>query len=104
MSVKPPPGIALILIGSGLYWILSSQLISSFTALAPGLFRSVPYGMSLVAVGGLVALGGGLWIVQGDFDQLQRLFGRNDGWVYVIPIALVASDLYLTLFALSLSS
>ena len=104
MGVRTPPGLALILIGSGLYWILSSQLISSFTTLAPGLLQSVPYGMSLVTVVGVIALGGGLWIVQVDFDELRRLFGRSDGWVFVVPIALVVSDVYLMLFALSLSS
>ena len=104
VRVRIPPGLALILIGSGLYWILSSQLISSFTALAPGLLESVPYGTSLVAVVGVIALAGGLWIVHVDFDELRRLFERNDGWVFVIPIALVASDVFLTLFALSPSS
>jgi hypothetical protein len=96
--------LALILIGSGLYWILSSQLIFSFTALAPGLLQSAPYGMSLVAVVGVIASGAGLWIVHVDLDELGRLFGRNDGWVFVIPIALVASDAYLTLVALSFNS
>ncbi len=104
VSVRTPPGLALILIGSGLYWILSSQLISSFTSLAPGLLESVPYGTSLVAAVGVIALGGGLWIVHLDFDKLQRLFARNDGWIFVVPMALVVSDVYLTLFALSLST
>ncbi len=104
MSARIPPGLALILIGSGLYWILSSQLIFSFTALAPGLFQSAPYGKSLIAVVGVIASGAGLWIVHVDLDELGRLFGRNDGWVFVIPIALVASDVYLTLVALSFNS
>ncbi len=104
MNVGTPLGLALILIGSGLYWILSSELISSFTSLAPGLLQSIPYGTSLIAVIGVIALAWGLWIVNVDFDQLQRLFGRNDGWVFVVPIGMVASDVYLTLFALSLSS
>ena len=104
MNVRTPPGLALILIGSGLYWILSSQLISSFTALAPGLLHSVPYGISLVGVVGVTVLAWGLWIVHVDFDELRRLFERNDGWAFTVPIALVASDVYLTLYALSLSS
>ncbi len=104
VTVRTPPGLALILVGSGLYWILSSRLISSFTALAPGLLESVPYGMSIVAVVGVIALACGLWIIHLDFHELQRLFARNDGWVFVTPIILVASDVYLTLFALSLSS
>lgn len=92
------------MVGSGLYWILSSQLIFSFTALAPGLFQSAPSGISLVAVVGVIASGAGLWIVHVDLDELGRLFGRSDGWVFAIPIALVASDVYLTLVALSFNS
>ena len=104
LRVRTPPGLALILIGSGLYWILSSQLISSFTALAPGLLGAVPDGMALVAVVGVIALGVGLWIIHIDFDELQRLLGRNDGWVFIVPIALVALDTCITLTVLSFSS
>lgn len=104
MRLRTPPGLALILIGSGLYWILSSQLISSFTVLAPSLLQTVPNGTSLVSVAGVIALGLGLWIVHVDLDELQQLFRRNDGWVFTIPIALVASDAYLTLVVPSFSS
>jgi hypothetical protein len=96
--------LALILIGSGLYWILSSQLIFSFTAFAPGLLQTVPYCTSLVTVVGVIVLGVGLWIAHVDFDELGRLFVRSDGWVFTVPIALVVSDTYLTLVALSFSS
>ena len=104
MRTQIPPGLALILIGSGLYWILSSQLIFSFSALAPDLLQSVSYGTSIVTAVGIIALGAGLWILHVDLDQLQQLFGRNDGWIFTIPIALVVSDTYLTLIALSFSS
>src|SRR5712692_3726147 len=100
----PPPGLAMILIGSGLYWILSSQLISSFTVLAPGLFQSVPSGMTLIAVVGVISLAIGFWIIHIDFNELAGLFARSDGWVFAIPIALVVSDVYLTLITLSSSS
>ncbi len=104
MILRTPPGVALILIGSGLYWILSSQLISSFTVLAPGLFQSVPSGVTLVAVVGVISLVIGLWIIHIDFNELAGLFARSDGWVFAIPIALVVSDVYLTLITLSYSS
>ncbi len=50
-----PPGASLLLIGSGLYWILSSQLISSFTVLTPGLFQADELGGSLITVVGVVS-------------------------------------------------
>src|SRR5207244_2441204 len=46
-----PPGASLLLIGSGLYWILSSQLISSFTVLTPGLFQANALGSSAIGIG-----------------------------------------------------
>jgi hypothetical protein len=46
----------------------------------------------------------GLWTVQVDFDELRSLLGRRDGWIFTIPIALAASDVYLTLIVLSTSS
>jgi hypothetical protein len=99
-----PPGFSLLLIGSGLYWILSSQLISSFTVLTPGLFQTNASGGLLITIVGIVSVAIGLWIVQVDFDELRSLLGRRDGWVFTIPIALAASDVYLTLIVLSASS
>ncbi|HWY28687.1 MAG TPA: hypothetical protein VNW25_05460 [Candidatus Sulfotelmatobacter sp.] len=96
-----PPGASLLLIGSGLYWILSSQLISSFTVLTPGLFQGNELGESLIAIVGIVSATLGLWIVNVDFDELRSLFSRRDGWIFTVPIALVAADVYLTLIVLS---
>lgn len=99
-----PPGASLLLIGSGLYWILSSQLISSFTVLTPGLFQSNAFGSSLISIVGIVSVTLGLWIVQIDFIELRSLFSRRDGWIFTVPLALVAADVYLTLIVLSSSS
>lgn len=99
-----PPGASLLLIGSGLYWILSSQLISSFTVLTPGLFQANALGASLVTIVGILSATLGLWVVQVDFNELRSLFARPDGWIFTIPLALVATDVYLTLIVLSTSS
>ena len=99
-----PPGASLLLIGSGLYWILSSQLISSFTVLTPGLFQADQLGGSLITVVGVVSATVGLWIVKVDFDELRALFSRRDGWIFTVPLALVAADVYLTLIVLSTNS
>ena len=96
-----PPGASLLLIGSGLYWILSSQLISSFTVLTPGLFQGSELGASLIAIVGIVSATLGLWIVNVDFDELRSLFSRRDGWIFTVPLSLVAADVYLTLIVLS---
>ena len=99
-----PPGASLLLIGSGLYWILSSQLISSFTVLTPGLFQADELGASLITVVGIVSTTLGLWIVQVDFAELRSLFSLRDGWIFTVPLALVAADVYLTLIVLSTNS
>src|SRR5438874_2599901 len=99
-----PPGASLLLIGSGLYWILSSQLISSFTVLTPGLFQANALGSSLITVVGIVSATTGLWMLQVDFDELRRLFSRSDGWIFTVPLSLVAADVYLTLIVLSTNS
>jgi len=99
-----PPGASLLLIGSGLYWILSSQLISSFTVLTPGLFQFDQLGASLITIVGIAATTVGLWILQVDFDVLRGLFSRSDGWIFTVPLALVAADVYLTLIVLSTNS
>ncbi len=94
----------MILAGSGLYWILSSQLISSFTVLAPEAFDSTSFGTTLILTVGVISTDIGFWIIHVDFDELARLFARRDGWVFTIPIALVAFDVYLTLLGLSYGS
>ncbi len=101
---RVPPGASLLLIGSGLYWILSSQLISSFTVLTPGLFQFDQLGASLITIVGIAATTVGLWILQVDFDVLRGLFSRSDGWIFTVPLALVAADVYLTLIVLSTNS
>src|SRR3989449_10814666 len=99
-----PPGASLLLIGSGLYWILSSQLISSFTVLTPGLFQANGLGASLITVVGIVCATTGLWMLQVDFDELRSLFSRSDGWIFTVLLALVPADVYFTLFVLSTNS
>jgi hypothetical protein len=99
-----PPGASLLLIGSGLYWILSSQLISSFTVLTPGLFQGNELGASLIAIVGTISATVGLWLIKVDFDELRSLFARPDGWIFTVPLALVAADIYLTLIVLSTNS
>jgi hypothetical protein len=99
-----PPGASLLLIGSGLYWILSSQLISSFTVLTPGLFQADELAASLITIVGIISATVGLWIVKVDVEELRGLFARRDGWIFTVPLALVAADLYLTLIVLSTNS
>jgi len=99
-----PPGASLLLIGSGLYWILSSQLISSFTVLTPGFFQTNELGTSFITIIGIVSATVGLWIVKVDFDELRALFSRRDGWIFTVPLGLVAADVYLTLIVLSTNS
>jgi hypothetical protein len=99
-----PSGISFLMIGSGLYWILSSQLISSFTVLTPGLFQTNASGGLLITIVGIMSAAIGLWLIQVDFDELRSLLGRPDGWIFTVPIALAASDVYLTLIVLSTSS
>src|SRR5690348_18403285 len=99
-----PPGASLLLIGSGLYWILSSQLISSFTVLTPGLFQADALGASLIMIVGIISATIGLWIIRVDVEELRGLFARPDGWIFTVPLALVAADMYLTLIVLSTNS
>ncbi len=99
-----PPGLSLLLIGSGLYWVLSSQLISSFTVLTPGLFQTNASGGLLITIVGIISASIGLWIVQADFDAFRRLATRVDGWIFTVPLVLAASDIYLTLIVLTTSS
>src|SRR5436190_1992602 len=99
-----PPGVSFLLIGSGLYWILSSQLISSFTVLTPGLFQDNTLGGSLITVVGTISAAMGLWIVRVDLDEFRGLVARRDGWTFTIPLALASSDVFLTLVVLSTNS
>src|SRR5207247_9551145 len=96
-----PPGVSLLLIGSGLYWILSSQLISSFTVLTPGLFQGNTLGGSLITVVGTISAAMGLWTVRVDLDEFRGLVARRDGWTFTIPLSLASSDVSLMLSYLS---
>jgi len=102
--VRTIRGISLILLGSGIYWILSAQLISSFTVLSPGLFQSSPVGQSLITAMGIISVIAGLWSIGGDLNFFCNLASKTNGYLYTIPIMLVAADIYSTLFSLSLNS
>lgn len=102
--MRIPSGTSLLLLGSGLYWILSSQLIASFSVLAPELFRSTVLGTTLVLIVGIISSVAGLWIIHQDFDVLTELFNQRTGWLFTIPLLLVSADVVLTLFGLSLGS
>ena len=104
MESRIPPGASLLLMGSGLYWILSSELISSFTVLTPGQFQTDALGTLFITVVGIICTAVGLWIVHVDFDELRNLFSRRDGWIFTVPVGLAAADVYLTLIVLSTSS
>ena len=99
-----PPGVSLLLIGCGLYWVLSSQLISSFTVLTPGGFQSLPSGQILITIVGILSLVAGLWTVNKDLNEFRNLANSPMGHIYVLPVAFVSLDLCSTLASLSLSS
>jgi len=58
-------------------------------------------GLTLILITGIACLVVGLWIIPTDFQELYKLFSRNDGWIFTIPIGLVVADIYLTLIGLS---
>jgi hypothetical protein len=99
--LKIPPGPGLLLIGSGLYWVLSGPLIGWFSVLNPAQIHLSQTGITLILVTGIACLVVGFWIIPTDFEELSKLFSRNDGWIFIIPIALVVADIYLTLIGLS---
>jgi len=99
--LKIPPGTGLLLVGSGLYWVLAGPLIGWFTVLNPAQISLTQTGLTLVLSTGIASLVLGLWILPIDLEELSRLFSRNDGWIFVIPIELVVADIYLTLIGLS---
>jgi hypothetical protein len=59
--------------------------------------------MAVRAVG-TISLAAGLWNIKTDADEFGRLTTAGSGYVYVLPLALVAFDLYSTLVALTLRS
>ncbi len=99
--MRIPPGIGLLLVGSGLYWVLAGPLIGWFSVLNPTQIHLSQVGTTLVLVTGIGCLVLGFWIIPTDFEELSKLFFRNDGWIFTIPIALVVADIYLTLIGLS---
>jgi uncharacterized protein DUF5658 len=99
--LKIPPGTGLLLVGSGLYWVLSGPLIGWFSVLNPAQISLSQMGLTLVIVTGIACLVLGLWIIPLDLEQLSELFSRSDGWIFIIPIGLVIADIYLTLIGLS---
>src|SRR5207245_7786796 len=92
-----PPGASLLLMGSGLYWILSSELISSFTVLTPGQFQTDALGTLFITVVGIICTAVGLWIVHVDFEELRNLFSRRDGWIFTVSVGLAGHTVFLML-------
>ncbi|HWY28882.1 MAG TPA: hypothetical protein VNW25_06465, partial [Candidatus Sulfotelmatobacter sp.] len=99
--MKIPPGTGLLLVGAGLYWVLSGPLIGWFSVLNPTQIHLSQLGLTLILVTGIAFLVFGLWTIPKDFEELSNLFSRSDGWIFIIPIALVVADTYLTLIGLS---
>jgi hypothetical protein len=99
--LKIPPGAGLLLVGSGLYWVLSGPLIGWFSVLNPTQIHLSQMGVTLLLAIGITTLVVGFWIVQIDFQELCKLFSRYDGWIFTIPIYLVVADICLTLIGLS---
>jgi len=87
--------------GSGLYWVLSGPLIGWFSVLNPTQVHLSQLGLTVILITGIACLAVGLWIIPTDLQELNRLFSRNDGWIFTIPIVLVVADIYLTLIGLS---
>ncbi len=104
LRLRLPSGSGLLMLGSGIYWILSSQLIASFTVLTPQVFLSDSSAVTLVLVIGVLASAAGLWIINDDINQLLKLLNRIDGWLYLTPLLLSACDVVVTLIGLSSST
>jgi len=82
-----------------MYWILSSQLIGSPTALAPGILSATTTFILLIV--GVACVVGGIPVLVRDAQDLRRLFEGVDGWLFTIPMSLAAADLELTLVGVS---
>jgi hypothetical protein len=90
-------GLGLILIGSGLYWILSSQLITSFTVLMPYTFGPRSLGTTGILTLGIITSAIGLSLISNDLKQLSDLFNRRDGWIFTLPIIFASLDISLSI-------
>lgn len=99
--MKAPPGSGLLLLGSGLYWVLAGPLIGWFSVLNPLEIRLSQLGLTMILVTGICCLVLGLWIIPNDLASLYELFSRRDGWIFAIPIVLSVLDIFLTLVGLS---
>lgn len=102
--MKIPPGSGLLLLGSGLYWVLAGPLIGWFSVFNPAQIRLSQLGLMMILVTGITCLVLGLWIIPTDIHLLLALLSRSDGWIFAIPIVLVVADIYLTLVGLSRGS
>ncbi len=100
VHLRFPKGSGLLLVGSGIYWVLSSRLIASPTALAPGLLNDA-LDVFLLLCFAVFCILTGLPLFIRDVRRLQELFGRPDGWLFTVPIGLAAADLEVTLLGLS---
>ena len=99
--MKVPPGSGLLLLGSGLYWVLAGPLIGWFSVLNPLQIRLSQLGLTMILVIGICCLVLGLWIIPNDLASLYRLFSRSDGWIFTVPIILAVTDIFLTLIGLA---
>lgn len=99
--MRVPPGLGLLLVGSGLYWILAGPLIGWFSVLNPFQIRLSQLGIAIILVTGICCLVLGLWTIPKDFANLYELFSRSDGWIFTVPIVLAIVDTFLTLIGLS---
>lgn len=94
-------GISLIVTGSGIYWILSSQLIGSFTVLMPNMFGQSGSGNTLIMIVGILFSAIGLGTINHDMHEALQLFERQDGWVFTLPILLASMDILVTTIGLA---
>ena len=94
-------GFSLIITGSGIYWILSSQLIGSFTVLMPNMFGQASSGNTLIMIIGILFSAIGLGTINNDLHEALVFFERQDGWVFTLPILLASMDLLLTTIGLA---
>ena len=99
--MKIPPGSGLLLLGSGLYWVLAGPLIGWFSVLNPLQIQLSQLGLTTILVTGICCLVLGLWIIPNDLASLRNLYSRSDGWIFTLPIILAVVDIFLTLIGLS---
>jgi hypothetical protein len=57
----------------------------------------------LILAVGVVSSAAGFWFIDRDLNFASKLLSETEGWVYLIPIFLVAGDLSLTMIGLSSS-